>query len=324
MSYLNSRPYFLPECWTCQQPQKSAEFYILSHIEHHTKCHQPLVKQFLDVWPLWALRLSDGAAFFQGSRCVTEAPAEDVQVSIALVTHLRVGCEEGKELFSPTLQLCHGRGSPSPTDWGEFGGTEGTRDVVDIGWGQNPSIAALPSFSSICHILFTCLYGSSSLQKRDGRWRCGGAGEDRFTIDYREGYGFFMIVPVTTLNTDLLESWVTCFDRCPVAKWSIVFRLRLLEVHAVDGAAVHGGRTLPGRLGPGGVVGNIGTDGHRRWKVGSLSLWRQRRRLGWSRTYGGTQGLWDDLPWKESVFCSHQVQVEGTIERQWTEGSSIH
>lgn len=103
MSYLNIHPYFLPECWTCQQSQKSAEFDISSHIKHDTKCHQPLVKQFLDVRPLWALRLSDGAAFFQGSRRITEAPAEDVQVSVALVTHLRVGCEEGKELFPPTL-----------------------------------------------------------------------------------------------------------------------------------------------------------------------------------------------------------------------------
>lgn len=202
--------------------------------------------------------------------------------------------KRGKSYFLLLYQLCHERGSPSPTDWGEFGGTEGPRDVVDIGWRQNPSIAALPSFSSICHILFTCLHGSSSLQKRDGRWRRGGAGEDRFTIDYGEGHGFLIIVPVTTLKTDLLESWVTCFDRCPVAKRAVVFRLRLLEVHAVDGAAVHGGRTLPGRLGPGGVVGNVGTDGHRRWKVGSLGLWRQRRRLRWGGTYGGAQGLWDE------------------------------
>lgn len=88
------------------------------------------------------------------------------------------------------------------------------------------------------------------------------------------------MVPVTALNEDVLPSFLTCFDSCPAAERSIVFCLRLLEVHAVDGTAVHGGRTLPGRLGPGGVVGDVGTNSHSWWRVCSLSLWRQRRRLG--------------------------------------------
>lgn len=79
---------------------------------------------------------------------------------------------------------------------------------------------------------------------------------------------------------DVLSSQVTCFDSRPVAKRAVVLRLRLLEVHAVDGAAVHAGRTLPGRLGPGGVVGDVGTNSHGGWRVCSLGLWRQRRRLG--------------------------------------------
>lgn len=73
---------------------------------------------------------------------------------------------------------------------------------------------------------------------------------------------------------------LTRFDSGPVAKRSVVFRLRLLEVHAVDGAAVHGGRALPGRLGPGGVLGDVGTNGHGRRRVRSLSLRRQGGRLG--------------------------------------------
>lgn len=73
---------------------------------------------------------------------------------------------------------------------------------------------------------------------------------------------------------------ITCFESSPVAERSIVFGLRLLEVHAVDGAAVHGGGALPGGLGPGRVVRDVGTYGHRWRGVCSLCLWGQRRGLG--------------------------------------------
>lgn len=72
---------------------------------------------------------------------------------------------------------------------------------------------------------------------------------------------------------------ITRFDGGPVAQRSIVLGLRVLEVHAVDGAAVHGGRALPGRLGPGGVVGDVGTDGHGWRRVCPLCLGGQWRGL---------------------------------------------
>lgn len=90
--------------------------------------------------------------------------------------------------YTLCYQLFHEGLTLSPTNWGEFSGTEGTRDVVNIGWRQNLSITALASFSSICDILLTGLYAASStsLKKRDRGWRRGGAGEDWFTVDYRE------------------------------------------------------------------------------------------------------------------------------------------
>lgn len=78
----------------------------------------------------------------------------------------------------------------------------------------------------------------------------------------------------------------TRFDRSPVAQRSIVLGLRVLEVHAVDRAAVHGGGALPGGLGPGGVVGDVGADGRRRRRVGALRLGGQRRGL------AGGGGAW--------------------------------
>lgn len=71
----------------------------------------------------------------------------------------------------------------------------------------------------------------------------------------------------------------TSFDRSPVAQRSIVLGLRVLEVHAVDGAAVHGGRALPGGLRPGWVVRYVGTDGRGRRRVSALRLRGQRRGL---------------------------------------------
>lgn len=65
---------------------------------------------------------------------------------------------------------------------------------------------------------------------------------------------------------------VTCFDRSPVAQRSKVLGLRVLEVHAVDGAAVHGGGALPGGLGPGGVLRHVGADCRGRGRVGALRL----------------------------------------------------
>lgn len=142
-------------------------------------------------------------------------------------------------------------------DWGELSGTKGTRDVVHTGWRLDLPGDALSSFSFssffICSFL-PCCFCSSSLEERDGGWRSGGGGEDGFTVD--------------------------CFDSSPVAQRSIVFGLRLLEVHAVDGAAVHGSRALPGGLRPGGVVRYVGTYGHRWRGICSLRLWGQWRGLG--------------------------------------------
>lgn len=85
--------------------------------------------------------------------------------------------------------LIRGRTRLVPTNRGEFGGAERTRDVVYDGWRQDLSISALTSsFLSICNILFTCSYSSSSssLEKRDRGRRGGGGGEDRFAIDCGE------------------------------------------------------------------------------------------------------------------------------------------
>lgn len=75
------------------------------------------------------------------------------------------------------------------TNWGEFGGTEGTGDVVHAGRRQDLPISAFassfPSFF-ICDILSSCSYSSSSLEKGDRRRRGGGGGEDGFTIDCGE------------------------------------------------------------------------------------------------------------------------------------------
>jgi len=54
--------------------------------------NRPLVQQFLDVWPLRALRLGDRAPLLQGSWSVAEATAEDLQVGVTLVAQLGVGC----------------------------------------------------------------------------------------------------------------------------------------------------------------------------------------------------------------------------------------
>lgn len=66
---------------------------------------------------------------------------------------------------------------------------------------------------------------------------------------------------------------MTCFDSSPVAQRPVVLGLRLLEVHAVNGAAVHGGGALPRRLGPGGMVRDVRTNGHRWRGICSLCLW---------------------------------------------------
>lgn len=53
-------------------------------------------------------------------------------------------------------------------------------------------------------------------------------------------------MPKNKKKSVLLSSSVTCFDCSPVAERCVVFGLRVLKVHAVDGAAVHGGGALPG------------------------------------------------------------------------------
>lgn len=72
----------------------------------------------------------------------------------------------------------------------------------------------------------------------------------------------------------------TCFHSSPVAERSIVFGLRLLEVHAIDGAAVHSGGSLPGRLGSGGMVRDIRPYSHCWRGICSLCLWGEWRWLG--------------------------------------------
>lgn len=74
-----------------------------------------------------------------------------------------------------------------PTDWGELRGTEGTRDVVHAGRRQDWPIAVL-SFPSVCNVLLSRFYSStsSSLEKGDWGWRGGGGGQDGFAVDYGE------------------------------------------------------------------------------------------------------------------------------------------
>lgn len=103
--------------------------------------------------------------------------------------------------------LIHGRTRLVPTNRGEFSGAERTRDVVYVGRRQDLSISALTSsFLSICNILFTCSYSSSSsLEKRDRGRRRGGGGEDGFAIDcgQRErecDHEFSIMESVRTLN----------------------------------------------------------------------------------------------------------------------------
>lgn len=76
----------------------------------------------------------------------------------------------------------------------------------------------------------------------------------------------------------LIGGFITCFDSSPVAEGAVVFGLRVLEVHAVDGAAVHGGRALPGRLRPGRVVRDVGTNCHSRRRVCPFCLRGTRER----------------------------------------------
>ena len=80
--------------------------------------------------------------------------------------------------------------------------------------------------------------------------------------------------------SNLICCLITCFDSSSVAERSIVFCLRLLEVHAIDGAAVHSGGALPGGLRPGGMVWDIGTHGHCWRGICSLCLRGEWRRLG--------------------------------------------
>ena len=58
----------------------------------HIRLDTPLVQQFLDVGPLGALWLCDGAALLQGPRGVAKATAQNLEVSIALVAQRGVGC----------------------------------------------------------------------------------------------------------------------------------------------------------------------------------------------------------------------------------------
>ena len=83
----------------------------------------------------------------------------------------------------------------------------------------------------------------------------------------------------------------TCSDR-PVVEGAVVLGLGALglgalglgalQIHAVDGAADHGGGALSRGLGPGGRVRNVGAHGHSRGGLGPVRLGRQRNALHWT------------------------------------------
>lgn len=161
-----------------------------------------------------------------------------------------------------------------PTDWGELGRTERTGDVVHIGRGHLPLASLASCFATVWDILLSGF--DSSVEEGDGGGGGGGSREDWFTVDCRRERGSERM---RTLHSVFFGVWgqsnggsFTRFDRSPVAQRSIVLGLRVLEVHAVDGAAVHGGGALPRGLGPGGVVGDVGADGRGRRRVGALRL----------------------------------------------------
>lgn len=135
--------------------------------------------------------------------------------------------------------------SGEPTNRRQLGGTEGTREAVHAGRRKDRAV--------------------SGLVLRDG-----GRGRDhRLPVDCGDradsGTGG---QPYRTCGR--AEAVPTCPDGGPVPKRARVLGLRLMQVHAVDGAAVHGGGALPGGLRPGRLLRDVGTHRHRRRGVGPL------------------------------------------------------
>lgn len=114
------------------------------------------------------------------------------------------------------------------------------------------------------------------MEEGDGGGGGGRSGKDGFSVDCRrerdepENKQTVECLFVVRVQSDAGSS--TCFDCSPVAQRPVVLGLRVLEVHAVDGAAVHGGGALPGGLGPEGVVGDVRADGHGWGRLCTLSL----------------------------------------------------
>lgn len=181
----------------------------------------------MDVRPLWAFRLGDGAPFLQGPRGVAEAPAQNFQVIVTLVSELRVCCggwrwEEVLIYFTrnpprglqskatsaraeqkQNKRKTDGFEDVGPTDWSELGGTEGTGDVVHVGRRDLPVATLASSSASICSILFNGF--PPSLKERHGGRGGGGGGEDGFAVDCggteKMGRGFCVMATVPTHGT---------------------------------------------------------------------------------------------------------------------------
>lgn len=78
----------------------------------------------------------------------------------------------------------------------------------------------------------------------------------------------------------------TCFER---RLERVALGRRLLEVHVVDGAGVHGGRALAWRLGPGASVWDEGAHRHGQDRVRPIpgKTRREERRVGLEGRAGG-------------------------------------
>lgn len=79
-----------------------------------------MVEKLLDVWPLGAFGLRDGAPLLQGSRGVAEASAENLQVIVALVPQLGVSCGGSRTERSLIYSAVNRLSGPQPT-WSGVG-----------------------------------------------------------------------------------------------------------------------------------------------------------------------------------------------------------